>query len=133
MGTNVSFKVRSHKPTVQDICIIEHLLRKCPLVKTKASQQVEGKTVHTEMPSLGPDFLNCEFRLSGWWLKARSQLQSSVTNIMNLGKVNRFDKIITRFPCDFQLLTNLASRGGFKQLLVNSENSVKLVLTLAFS
>lgn len=66
MGANVSFNVSSHKPTVQDICIIEHLLRKCPLAKMKVTQQVEGKAVHTEMSSLCPDFLNCEFRLSGW-------------------------------------------------------------------
>lgn len=78
MGTNVSFNVSSHKPTVPDICIIEHPSRKRPLAKMKVSQQVEGKAVHTEMPLLRPDLLNCEFRLSGWWLKARSQLQSSV-------------------------------------------------------
>lgn len=33
IAANVSFNVSSHKSTVQDICIIEHPLRKCPLVK----------------------------------------------------------------------------------------------------
>lgn len=73
MGANVSVNVSSHKATVQDICIIEHLLHKRPLIKMKVSQQVEGKAVHSQMQSLCPDFLNYEFRLSGWWLKARSQ------------------------------------------------------------
>lgn len=35
IAANVSFNVSSHKSTVQDICIIEHPLRKCPVVKMR--------------------------------------------------------------------------------------------------
>lgn len=80
MGCKVSFNV-SHKLTVQDICIIEYPSRKRSLAKTKVSHQMEGKVVHTQMPLLRHDFLNCELRLSGWWFKARSHGAHGVQSV----------------------------------------------------